>query len=75
MTGICITIRHEDTPPGFEQFLSKFMARYYSSAQVRFGDRESIELDGLPTPAETQTAWMLLDVAGTEYYELQLQAA
>lgn len=35
---ICITIRHKDTPPGFERYLSKFRARYYKSVQVRFGD-------------------------------------
>ena len=75
MSGICVTIRPEDTPRGFEAYLSKFMARYYASAQVRFGDKESIELDGQPTATETQTAWMLLDAAGMEYYELQLQAA
>jgi len=73
--GIYVTIRHEDTPPGFERFLSRFMARYYASAQVQFGDREAIELDGEPSPAETQTAWMLLDAAGMEHYEQQLQVA
>lgn len=75
MTGICITIRHEDTPTGFEAFLSKFMGRYYTSAQVRFGSQEAIDLDGQPTAAETQRAWMLLDAAGTEYYERQLLLA
>ncbi len=73
--GICITIRHQDTPQGFESFLTKFMARYYASAQVRFGDVESIDLDGQPTAAQTQTAWMLLEAAGMEYYEQQLQLA
>lgn len=71
---ICITIRHEDTPPGFERYLSKFMARYYKSVQVRFGGSESIVLDG-STESETQTAWMLLDAAGSEYNEQQLQVA
>ena len=75
MTGICITIRHDDSPQGFESYLAKFMARYYASVHVRFGDIESIELDGQPTEAEKQTAWMLMDAAGMEYYELQLQAA
>jgi hypothetical protein len=52
--SICITIRPEDSPDGFERFLSKFMARYYPSVQV---------------------AWMLLDAAGAEHYEQQLQLA
>lgn len=73
--GICITIRHDDTPPGFERFLSRFMARYYKSVEIRFGDIETIALDGTPTEAETQTAWMLLDAAGSEHYQMQLQLA
>ena len=47
--GICITIRIEDTPNGFENYLRKFMARYYPSVEIRYGDIEDIVLDGSPT--------------------------
>ncbi len=73
--SICITIRHEDTPEGFECFLSKFMARYYASVQVRFGDKEAIIIDEEPTEIDMQAASMLLDAAGSEYYQRQLEAA
>lgn len=73
--GICITIKYEDTPKGFENFLRRYMARYYRSVEIRFGDIESIVLDGSPSGKEKQTAWMLLEAAGTDYYDLQLQLA
>ena len=71
--GICITIRFEDTPRGFENYLRKFMTCYYKSVQIRFGDIEGIILDGSPTDGEEQTAWILLDAAAADYYEQQKQ--
>lgn len=50
--GICITIRFDDTPNGFENYLRRFMTRYYRSVEIRFGDIEDIQLDGSPTDGE-----------------------